>query len=261
MADPEPKAISGMRAITVSREYGSGGGEVATRLAKRLGWKLVNHEVVVQVAKALGVTEEEAELYDEHADNLVARVLYSLTVIQPPMTATMPISLTTDSRAYDLARRRVVQDAYEAGQVVIVGRGGQVLLADRRDVLHVRIVAPLEERIAYVMQREGLDRAAAQARIQLKDRDRTYFLSSEHHQNPQDAHLYDLVVNTGVLDLDSVVDLLALALERKAARLAAPAEELGPGAGLPRYPEAPGNFTPPTSADKPGEKSAGNAAP
>ncbi len=96
MADPEPKAISGMRAITVSREYGSGGGKVATRLAKRLGWKLVNHEVVVQVAKALGVTEEEAELYDEHADNLVARVLYSLTVIEPPMSATMPVSITTD---------------------------------------------------------------------------------------------------------------------------------------------------------------------
>ncbi len=152
-----------------------------------------------------------------------------------------------------------MQDAYEAGQVVIVGRGGQVLLADRRDVLHVRVIAPLEERIAYVMQREGLDRGAAQARIQLKDRDRTHFLASEHHQNAQDAHLYDLVVNTGVLDLESVVDLLALAFERKATRLIAPAEDLGPAAGLPRYPEPPGNFTPPAIADKPADKSVGNA--
>jgi cytidylate kinase len=250
MADTENKAVSGMRAITVSREYGSGGGEVATRLAKKLGWKLINHEVVVQVAKALGITEEEAEAYDERSDNLVARVLYSLTVIQPPMSAAMPINLTTDSRAYDLARRRVVQDAYNAGQVVIVGRGGQVLLADKRDALHVRIVTPLEKRIAYVMQREGLDHAAAQARIQLKDRDRSHFLTTEHHQDVGDGHIYDLVVNTGVLDIDSVVDMVMLALERKATRLAVPAEELGPAAGMARYPEPPGSFTPPQAVSK-----------
>jgi len=244
MADTKPEAISGMRAVTISREYGSGGGEVATRLARRLGWKLINHEVVVQVAKALGVTEEEAELYDEHVDNIVERVLYSLTAIQPTMSANMPVVLATDSQSYDQARRRVVQDAYDAGHVVIVGRGGQVLLAGHRDVLHVRIVAPLEERIRYVMQREGLARAAAQDRITQKDRTRSHFLAAVHHQNVGDNHLYDLAVNTGVLSLDSAVDLLALALQDKAARLSVPAEELGPAAGMTPYPETPGNFPP-----------------
>jgi cytidylate kinase len=242
MADPKPEAISGMRAVTVSREYGSGGGEIATRLANRLGWKLINHEVVVEVARALGVSEEEAEMYDEHADNLVERVLYSLTVIQPSMSATLPVALATDSQSYDQARRRVVQDAYDAGRVVIVGRGGQVLLAGRRDVLHVRIVAPLEERIRYVMQREGLARGAAQDRINAKDRNRSHFLAAVHHQNVGDNHLYDLVVNTGVLSLDSVVEILALALKDKEASLSVPAEELGPAAGMARYPESPGNF-------------------
>jgi CMP/dCMP kinase len=244
MADSGQTAKSGMRAVTISREYGSGGGEVATRLARKLGWRLINHEVVVQVAKALGVSEEEAEVYDEHTDNIVSRVLYSLSVLQPPLTATGPLTMTTDSRDYDAARRRVVEAAYDTGQVVIVGRGGQVLLGEKRDALHVRVVAPLEQRIDYVMRREGLVRGAAQDRIQLKDRDRSRFLIAEHHQNPQDAHLYDLIVNTSVLDLDSVVDLVALALERKGAKLSTPAEELGPGAGMARYPEPPGNFGP-----------------
>ena len=57
-----------MRAITISRQYGSGGGEVAARLARRLGWQLVDHEIVAQVAHRLGITEEEAQVRDEHVE-------------------------------------------------------------------------------------------------------------------------------------------------------------------------------------------------
>ncbi len=249
--------ISKMRAVTISREYGSGGGEIAARLAKRLGWHLIDHEVVVEVAKALGVSEAEAETHDEHVEGIVSRILSSLTVLQSPAPVGIPVQLMTGSDAYDEARRRVVEGALAAGRSVIVGRGAQILLRDRRDVFHVRIVAGLEERIAYVMQRERMDRAAAQVRIQHKDRDRVRFLAAEHHESPEDAHLYDLTVNTNVLDLASVVDLLAFALECKAKRLSAPANELGPGAGLQHYTEPPADFhphaaessSPPTAGD------------
>lgn len=250
MAEAETGATSGMRAVTISREYGSGGGEIAARLATRLGWKLVDHEVVVEVARALGVTEAEAEAHDEHAENLVARVLYGLSALPSPVASTMPVSLSADSDVYDVARRKVVEGAVNVGQAVIVGRGAQVLLEARRDVLHVRIVAPLKQRIEYVMRREGLDHAAAETRIRTKDRDRVRFLLIEHHRDPSDAHLYDLVVNTAVLDLDSAVDLLALALERKAAALSAPPWQTGPGAGIGPYPEPPGNFSPEAPGDK-----------
>src|SRR5262245_55586904 len=65
-ADPQQAARAQMRAVTISREYGSGGGEIAARLARQLGWRLVDHEVVAQVARALGVSEAEAAAYDEH---------------------------------------------------------------------------------------------------------------------------------------------------------------------------------------------------
>ena len=114
-------------------------------------------------------------------------------------------------------------------------------------MLHVRIVAPLELRIAYVMSREGLDRVAAQARILRKDQEHARYLQTFYHRHPSDPHLYDLVLNTGILDLESAVDLISLALERKARRLATPVEELGPAAGLSRYPQRPGDFRPPES--------------
>ena len=239
--------IARMRAITISREYGSGGGEIAARLAQRLGWQLVDHEVVVEVANALGVSEAEAEAHDEHVEGLASRILSSLQLVEPIMLVGSTNLPEADERKYRDALFEVVEAAVTQGHVVIVGRGSQILLAQRRDVFHARIIAPLELRIAYVMQREGLNQNDARSRIQMKDRDRIRYLQAEHHQSPEDAHLYDLVINTGVIDLDSAIDLIALAVERKARKLATPTGELGPGTGLPRYPGRPGDFRPPES--------------
>lgn len=245
--DETRSAISQMRAITISREYGSGGGEVAARLAVRLGWQLIDHEVVARVAQELGVSIAEAEAYDERTEGLVSRILSSMQAIDPAMFVNAAVSPVTDRRVYQEALRRVVEAAVTAGHVVVVGRGAQFLLANRRDVLHARVVAPVELRIPYVMQREGLDYDAARARVQLKDRDRNRYLQATHHQHPDDLHLYDLVVNTNVLDLESAVDVIALALEYKARQLLVPTGELGPAAGMARYTGQPGDFRPPTS--------------
>jgi cytidylate kinase len=245
--DENPSPIATMRAITISREYGSGGGEIAARLAKRLQWQLIDHEVVVRVAQKLHVSEEEAEEYDERVESLAARIFKSLRLIHPTMPVVVEIPLTMDSRAFYKARCQIIEGAAASGQAVIVGRGAQAHLARRRDVLHVRIVAPLEARIAYVMSREGLDREAAQARILRKDQERARYLERFYHQHPSDPHLYDLVLNTGILDLESAVEVIAIVLERKARRLSIPTQELGPGVGLPRYPAQPEDFRPPQS--------------
>ena len=236
---------SRMQAITISREYGSGGGEIARRVAERLQWRLVDHEIVVQVAQSLEISEEEATARDEHSDSVVSRILSSMHGVDPSLMVVSPIQMPVDAQQYNDALRRAVRGAVASGHVVIVGRGSQVLLSNRRDVLHVRIVAPMKQRINYVMQREGLDEDAARARIQIKDRDRQRYLQNEYHVQSEDPHLYDIVVNTGILDLDSVVDLITVALERKEMRLTAPTGQLGPGVGLSRYPTQPADFHPP----------------
>src|SRR5260370_18457603 len=104
------------------------------------------------------------------------------------------LPVVTDSRSYQEALGRVVEATAAAGHVVIVGRGSQVLLVRRRAVLHARIVAPLDPRIAYLMVREGLNQAAARARIRLKDLYRLRYLQEVHNRNPHNANLYDIVM-------------------------------------------------------------------
>jgi cytidylate kinase len=264
------QTIAAMRAVTVSREYGSGGGEIAARLAQRLGWRLVDHEVIAQVARELGISETLAEAHDEQVERRITRILqrlrlsvsgaFTAPVAGAPLGApflaassspavgnpSLAVGATSPPpeqlAAYQDTLRYVVQAAARAGHAVIVGRGGQVILAGQRDVLHVRVVAPFAQRVAYVARREGLDEAAARARTQQKDQARTRYMQTQfqcQHDNPR---LYDLVINTGLLDLDSAVDLIYIALERKASRLSMPAAELGPAAGMTRYAGQPADF-------------------
>lgn len=235
-----------MRAITISRQYGSGGGEIAVHLAQRLDWQLIDHEIVAQVAHSLGITEEEADVHDERLEGFIVRALNALQAA----ALVVPASVAPVEHAeavYDEALRKVVETAANTGRVVIVGRTGQALLAGRRDILHVRIVAPIQQRIIYVSRREGLNEAEARSRIQIKDRDRVRYLQARFGRSVDDPMLYDLIINTAVLDLDSAVDLISLALERKARKLSVRTGELGPATGLARYPGRPADLPPPPS--------------
>src|SRR5947209_6122498 len=237
-------AVNLMRAITISREYGSGGGEIASRLATRLQWDLIDHAIVEHTAHEMGMSQEEAEAHDEYTKSRVSRVLSSMQYLYPAsMVLAPPEAFLTDGE-YRTVVNRIVRAMAARGQVVIVGRASQVILAEQRDILHVRIIAPFEKRVAYVMQREGLDRSKAESRIQMKDHDRARHLEVEYHQKPQDAHLYDIVLNTSLLDLESAVDVICFTLRQKAKGLATKTGELGPAKGVTRYPDQPGDFHP-----------------
>ena len=236
--------INRMRAVTISREYGSGGGEIASRLAERLGWQLIDHAIVERVASEIGTSTQEAEVHDEHAEGVLARALNSILYLYPAtMVSTPPEAFLSDDDYRDVLNR-VVRAAATRGHVVIVGRASQVLLAQQRDILHVRIVAAFEQRVAYVMRREGLDQAAAQSRIRAKDHDRARYLEREYHCRPGDAHLYDIVLNTSSLDLERAVEVICLTLQQKASWLSTRTDETGPAKGLSHYPGQPKDFHP-----------------
>jgi CMP/dCMP kinase len=226
--------------VTIARGYGRGGGEIARLLAIKLGWHLFDRQVVTSVARKLDISEDEASVHDEHADSFVQRILdamqFSGPIYAPIILSETGNTVVINDEQYHEALHQVLLAVTEIGKVVIVGRGAQMLLASRRDVLRVYIVAPLEQRIAYVMQRERLDKSAAQARIEQKDQERRRDIKEQYHRNPDDAHIYDLTINTGVIDLHSAVDIITLALERKGQQLTVPEEELGPKQGLSLYP-------------------------
>ncbi|HET7092469.1 MAG TPA: cytidylate kinase-like family protein, partial [Thermomicrobiales bacterium] len=169
--------------------------------------------------------------------------------VSPWTMVDQPRSLEEQRRRHRAALASIIDAAAALGNVVIVGRGAQAILADRRDVLHVRIVAPLAARIAYVVGRESLTPDEARSRILTVDRDRARYLQEAERLRPDDAHLYDLTINTGVLTLDDAVALIVLALQCKARLLHVPADELGPGVALPPYPGPTRPLAPPAPAE------------
>ena len=243
--DQNNQTINQMRAITISREYGSGGGEIATRLARHLKWQLIDHEIVERVAIEMGTSLGAAEALDERAEGILARIFKNLQSLQPDyMVGASSKTFLRNEETYLKSVSRIVLAAAAQGHVVIVGRGSQMLLAQQRDVLHVRIIAPFEKRVDYVMKREGIDRTAAELRIKMKDHDRTRHLETAFRRKTEDAHLYDIVLSTAYLDLESAVEIITLALQQKARQLSVKADELGPAVGLPPYPEKPADFHP-----------------
>jgi cytidylate kinase len=241
----DAETINRMRAITISREYGSGGGEIATRLSRHLGWRLLDHEIVERVALEMGTSIEQAEAHDERTEGFLARAFNNLQFLEPAYLAgASSDAFLANEETYLGTVRRIVSAAVAQGHVVIVGRGSQVLLAEQRDILHVRIIAPFEKCVAYVMQREGIDRAAAESRIKMKDHDRMKHLETAFHRKSDDAHLYDIVLNTSFLNLDSAVEIISHTLQQKAGQLSVKTGELGPAAGVQPYPDKPEDFRP-----------------
>ena len=132
-----------MAIVTFSRLYGSGGSEVAAKVAHELGWSLLDNAVVDQVAARLGITRAEVAAREERVPSLVERITDALTLGSQewitPMTAAR--RAPTDEQLIEMTRH-VVEEAVASGPLVIVGRGAQAMLAERSDALHIFCHAP-----------------------------------------------------------------------------------------------------------------------
>lgn len=182
-----------MSAITVSRQVGSRGDELAARVAERLGWRLVGRELINQAAREAGVPVVALAEMDE----------LQLLDIRPS---------ARDWRAYQTQVERIIRGLADEGGVVIVGRGGQVVLRERPDVLHVRVVAPLEVRLGWLQQERGLSRETAVVYLEMSSRTRARYVRRSYRVDVNDPSLYHLVINTGLLSLEQAAHLIMQAL-------------------------------------------------
>lgn len=183
------------RTITIGREYGSGGAEIAEAVARSLGWKLLDRTLLQEIATRAGVPENAAAAVDEHVDPWLYRVLRPVVGRGADgMTAALPVEVFDADAAAEMAGA-VIGEAYGLGGCVIVGRGAQCVLAGRPDVLHVFIYAPEKDRIRRV--RERLPRGAdAYALLHKVDKCRMEYVRQHYGQNRMDPHLYDLMINS-----------------------------------------------------------------
>ncbi len=178
-----------MGAITISRQMGSRGDELALRVAQQLGWQRVCRDLINQAAMAAGVPQVALAEIDE----------FGLLGLRPS---------AKEWRAYQDQVERIICDLVEGGNVVIVGRGGQMVLRGRSDVLHVRVVAPLEARIAQLQEERSVSEESARACLEASDKARARYLRRGHDVRVEDPALYHLTVNTGLLDLSQALNLI-----------------------------------------------------
>src|SRR5918912_2455819 len=157
-----------MPVVTVSRQFASGGGEVAQEVARRLGASFVDREIIDEVARRLGVPGEVVEEKDERGETLVGRLARSLRLSYPDLA--MPPEITTalfseygtfDDLPYAEVIDQVIREVARSGNAVIVGRGGAYILKDEPNTLHVHTYASFRHRVHAIMRRHGVDRAAA----------------------------------------------------------------------------------------------------
>ncbi len=160
-----------MAVITISREYGAGGNPIAGLLCERLGYRFFDKNLMQQLGapEALNLVLENAEttadVHDEHSP--LWRFFRNLQASSPLGKRE---GLVREGELPFQAVEELIRQAYDADNVVVVGRGGQMVLRGRPGVLHVRVVAPLEKRIPIVAQFDGLPLDAARDRVLGRDR-------------------------------------------------------------------------------------------
>lgn len=213
-----------MAVISISRQYGSGGTEIAARVGALLGYQYFDKRVMAQVATEMGLSE--AEMVDLSEDTYKARGLLdrlmgrvgSRTVAQvgtwkEDATGIRTREVAVLDEAQSIAMLQgIIRAAYRQGNFVIVGRGGQAILQGKRDVLHVRIIAPVEARTQRVVERENISFSAARDLLVKRDQTAADYLTRFYNVDWSDPLLYDLVINTSKFGTDAAAQLIANAV-------------------------------------------------
>lgn len=207
----EPPARD-IRLITISREYGAGGSDLAAQLGERLGWRVLDHDLIHQLALRLECEDAEVEALSEHPPSFFDRLAASAAVTAPE-SAFHTAPWSTDADRLAAVTREVLLEAAEQLPLIVVGHGGNCLFRDRSDVLRVRVTAPFDVRVRRVLERTGVPPAQAAAAVRHRDADRQHFLQRYYHTSVTDSCAYDLQINTGTIALTSAAALV-LALVR-----------------------------------------------
>jgi cytidylate kinase len=184
-----------MAIITVSREMGTGAYQIASDVAQRLKYTLVDGPRIKSLAAKYGLTLEMLQMVDE----------------KPPSYVTAE---DRKRAAYLNSIELIILDLARKGNVVIYGRGGQDLLRECKNVLRLRFIADFEGRVERFAEREWIDPDMARSMIRRSDHQRGGFIHFYFDRDWQDPNNYDLVFNTSRLSEATIVDgIIATAKE------------------------------------------------
>ena len=226
-----------MAVVTVSRQIGSVGDLVAGRAAKALGYDLVDKDLITEVAREANVPESEVEKYDEQSESSVKRFLRGL--VTPSKSVPVPPAMLwglefpyevsaallaedadlseerhlLDQRDYLRFLQATVERLWKRDKVIIVGRGGQAILREKANAIHVRTVAPLDSRMEVVAKRYGVPPEQAKDTIRKSDKRRSAYLKDNYQIDWNDAAHYHLLINIGRTSEETAARLIVEAVK------------------------------------------------
>jgi cytidylate kinase len=187
------------RIITIEREYGCGGGAIAQKLAKQMGWKLWDHRLTEEIASLANVDCSAVERHGEKLDSRLYRM--SKVFWRGSYERAMPLdeSQTFDADCMVAMMEKITAKISKEGNAVVVGRGAPYFLRDRDDTFHAFLYAPREEKIRRIVA-DGNSRREAEELVETIDRERIAYIKHYFNTDWPTRALYHMMVNTAVGD-------------------------------------------------------------
>jgi len=198
-----------MPLITVSRMVGAGGAELAARVAATLGWQLVDNALVDSVAQRLGVPVADVVEREERVPTLVQRLADALALGAPELlTGSTSTPLPPSEERILEVTANVIEEAVASGPTVLVGRGAQWVLGERKDSLHVFCYASRPELAARVAARLSLSLKDAEKYVIESNKQREHYVRSHWNRAWLAQENYHLCLNTGWLGIDRAASIV-----------------------------------------------------
>ena len=183
-----------MAIVTISRQIGSFGDQIAMETAAKLGYEYIEKVQISEILSKLGFSIADIDTFDEKKPSI-----WKTLTLEKELFAHF-----IQAAVYELAARK---------NVVIVGRGGQVILKDIPGTLHVRVIAPYAARVRRLMEQREYEENEVQRMIRQSDNDSSGYLSTYFNADWDDSGLYDLVLNTRAITPDKCVEIITCAVD------------------------------------------------
>lgn len=197
-------------AITISRQMGSGGTYLGYLLAKELGFKYVDREILREAGKRLGTDAGWLEHYDERSSGLLATILRGFCYGAPETAHVPPFRMPVYDRELYALEAKIMQDIASRFDAIFVGRAGFHALKGAPNLVSVFIHAPLEFRVARLMKVRGLkDAREARGVIEESDAQKSRFVKDVVGAVWTDARNYHLCIDTSVVGFTAGVEILS----------------------------------------------------
>lgn len=194
--------------ITISRQFGSGGHEIAQKVAEKTGFKLYDKEIIIETAKTKGISEELVKYFDEKPIDKFG--LLTTTNAIPIINPSIPL----EQQIY-LAQREIMIEATKDNDCIFVGRCANYIFENENDLLSIFVMAPLDTRIKRKMKILNLNYNKTKKEIIKQDKKRKEYYKFYTGRNWDNPLNYDYVINSGKLGIDeSVESIIKLIQER-----------------------------------------------